>query len=42
MTGYTPNLDLVNISVYITFGEIRSIWSQGIERKRKSNTNKGP
>ena len=29
-----PNLDLVNINVYTKFGEILSISSQDIERKR--------
>ena len=36
------NLDLVNVIAYIKFGEIMSISSQDIERKRKSDTNQGP
>ena len=31
-----PNLDPVNINAYIKFGEILSICSQDIERKRNS------
>ena len=34
MTGNNPNADLVNIYQYIKFGEILSICSQDIERKR--------
>ena len=34
MTCNNPKLDLVNINAYIYFGEILSICSQDIERKR--------
>ena len=34
-----PKLDPVNINAYIKFGEILSICSQDIERKRNSNAN---
>ena len=34
-----PNIDLVNINAYIKFGEIMSVCSQDIERKRNSGTN---
>ena len=37
MTGNNPNLDLVNINAYIKFGEILSICSKNIERKRNSH-----
>ena len=37
-----PNIDLVNINAYMKFGEILSICSQDIERKRKSDVNQGP
>ena len=33
MSCDNPNVDLVNINAYITFGEILSIGSQDIERK---------
>ena len=36
-TGNNPNLDLVNINAYINFGEILSICSKNIERKRNSH-----
>ena len=36
------NLDLVNINAHTKFGQILSISSQGIERKRKSDINQGP
>ena len=36
------NLELVNIKAYIKFGEILSILSQDIERKRNSDPNQGP
>ena len=42
MTASNPNLDLVNISAYIKFGEILSICSQDIERKRNSGLNQRP
>ena len=34
MTCNNPKLDLVNINVYIKFGDILSICSQNIERER--------
>ena len=36
-----PRLDLVNINVYIKFGEILSICSQDIELKCNSGVNQG-
>ena len=42
MTGNNPNLDLVNINAYVTFRQIMSICSQGIERKQHSDINQGP
>ena len=37
MTANNPNLDLVSINGYITFGEIRSICSEDLERKLMCN-----
>ena len=37
MTGYNPNLDLVNINAHTEFGQILSICSQDIEQKRNSD-----
>ena len=38
--SYTnPNLDLININVYPKFGQISSICSEDIERKRNSDKN---
>ena len=37
MKGNNPNLDLVNNNAHTKFGEILSIHSQDIERKRKSD-----
>ena len=34
-----PKLSLVNVNAYIRFGEIMSICSQDIERKRNSGVN---
>ena len=34
MTGNNPKLDLVNVDVHIKFGQILSIRSQDIERKK--------
>ena len=34
-----PKLDPVNINAYIKFGEILTICSQDIERKRNSDVN---
>ena len=41
MMLYNPNLDLVNANVYTKFGQILSIGSQDIERKRNSDINQG-
>ena len=37
-----PKLDLVNMNAYIKFGEILSICSQDIERKRNFGVKQGP
>ena len=37
-----PKPDLVNMNAYIKFGEILSICSQDIERKRNFGVNQGP
>ena len=37
-----PNLDVVNINAYAKFGQIPSICSQDIERKRNYDINQGP
>ena len=42
MTLYNPNLDIINVNMYTKFGQILSIGSQDIERKRKSDINRGP
>ena len=42
VTGYNPNLDLVNINAQTKFGENLSICSKDTERKRSSDINKGP
>ena len=42
MTGNYHKLDLFNIDAHTKFGLIMSIRSQDIERKRKSDLNKGP
>ena len=42
MTGNNPKLDLVNDDVHTKFGQILSIRSQDIERKRNSDINQGP
>ena len=39
MTGNNPKLDLVNDDVHTKFGQILSIRSQDIERKRNSDVN---
>ena len=39
MIGNNPNLDLVNINEQTKFGQILSICSQDIERKRNSERN---
>ena len=41
MTGNNPKLDLVNVDGQIKFGQILSIRSQDIERKRNSEVNQG-
>ena len=41
MTGNNPKLDLVNDDVHTKFGQILSISSQDIERKRNSDVNQG-
>ena len=42
LTIYNPNLDTINVNVYTKFGEILSIGSQDIERKRNFEINQGP
>ena len=42
MTFNNSKLDLVNMNAYIKFGEIMSICSHDIERKRKLGVNQGP
>ena len=37
-----PNVDLLNMNANIKFGEILSICSQDIERKRNYGVNQGP
>ena len=37
-----PNVDLVYMNAYINFGEILSIYSQNIQRKRNFGINQGP
>ena len=41
MTGNNPKLDHVNVDVHTKFGQILSIPSQDIERKRNSDVNQG-
>ena len=41
MTGNNPKLDLVNVDVHTKFGQILSMRSQDIERKRNSDVNQG-
>ena len=40
--GNIPKLDLVNDDLHTKFGQILSICSQDIERKRNSDVNQGP
>ena len=40
--GNNPKLDFVNVDVHTKFGQILSIHSQDIERKRNSDFNQGP
>ena len=42
MMGNNPKLDVVNVDVHTKFGQILSIGSQDIERKRNSDVNQGP
>ena len=42
MTGYNPNLDLVNMNAHTEKGQTLSISSQDMERKPKSDINHGP
>ena len=42
MTGNNLKLDLVNDDVHTKFGQILSIRSQDIERKRNCDVNQGP
>ena len=42
MTGNNPKLDLVNVNVHTKSGQILSIGSQDIERKRNYDVNQGP
>ena len=42
MTDNNPKLDLVNDDVHTKFGQILSIRSKDIERKRNSDVNQGP
>ena len=39
---YNLNLNIINVNGYTKFGQILSIGSQDIERKRNSNINQGP
>ena len=41
MTGNNPKLDLDNVDVHTKYGQILSICSQDIERKRNSDVNQG-
>ena len=41
MTGNNPKVDVVNVDVHTKFGQILSIRSQDIERKRNSDVNQG-
>ena len=42
MMGNNPKLDVVNVDVHTKFGQILSICSRDIERKRNSDVNQGP
>ena len=42
MKANTPKLDLVNVDVHTKFGQILSIGSRDIERKRNSDNKRGP
>ena len=41
MMGNNPKLGLVNVDVHTKLGQILSICSQDIERKRNSDVNQG-
>ena len=41
MTGNNPKLDFVDVDVHTKFGQILSICSRNIERKRNSDVNQG-
>ena len=41
MTGNNPKLDFVDVDVHTKFGQILSIFSRNIERKRNSDVNQG-
>ena len=41
MTGNNPKLDHANVDVHTKFGQILSIRSRDIERKRNSEVNQG-
>ena len=41
MTGNNPKLDFVDVDVHTKFGQILSICSRNIERKRNSDANQG-
>ena len=41
MTGNNPKLDFVDVDVHTKFGQILSICSRDIERKRNSDVNQG-
>ena len=42
MMGDNPKLDLVNVDVHLNCGQILSIRSKDIERKKNSDVNQGP
>ena len=42
ITRYYPKLDSVNVDMHTKFGQILSIFSQGIERKPNPDVNQGP
>ena len=42
MTGNNPKLDLVIVDVHTKFGQVLSICSRDIERKRNFDINQGP
>ena len=42
ITGNNPKIDHVNVDVHTKFGQILSMSSQDIQRKRNSDVNQGP